>query len=236
LSSILLVDDAAALGELFARALTESGGHEVHFVAAVSEVGSALAHGPFDLAIVDLSFPQENATGIDALAEIHRLHPTTVLAISTQGDRWVADILRDAVELLPISTVLSKSAPLDFQLGMIESLLRGVVPPFDPAIRVMLGAERHPLRTPDRFVELFPHQGHQKLWQVLVAAGHEVTYQDVVDKTGLKLNTIKNYRAQLLPELHVHGLHDPSLRDMQQFAWRCRAFLEPFLTRHPSDS
>ena len=228
-SSILLVDDAAALGELFARALAKHGGHEVQFVASVSEVDAALTRGPFDLAIVDLSFPQEDATGIDALVEIHREHPTTLLAISTQGDRWVADTLRDAVELLPIATVLSKSAPLDFQLGMIESLLTGETPPFDPAITVMLGRDRHPLRTPERFAELFPHQGHLKLWEALIAADHEVTYQQVVDHTSLKLNTIKNYRSQLLPELRVHGLHDPSLRDMQQFAWRCRAFLAPFL-------
>jgi hypothetical protein len=45
----------------------------------------------------------------------------------------------------------------------------------------------------------------------------------------LKLNTVKNYRSQLLPELRVHRLDDPSLREMQEFAWRCRSFLRPYV-------
>ena len=55
----------------------------------------------------------------------------------------------------------------------------------------------------------------------------EATYKNVSDATGLKLNTVKNYRSQLLNELRVHRLYDPSLREMQEFAWRCRAFLRP---------
>lgn len=229
MSRILLVDDAAALGELFSLVLSDRLGHDVEFVASVAEVESSLQLKPFDLAIVDLSFPQENATGIDVLAEIHLASPSTVLSIITQGDRWVVDILRDAVDLLPVATVLSKSAPLDYQLDMIEQLIAGEEVPVDPAIDSMLGRESRPQRSPKDFQFLVPHQGHRKMWGALLQATPEVTYQDIVDATGLKLNTIKNYRSQLIPELRAHGLHDPSLRDMQQFAWRCRAFLTPWL-------
>ena len=57
----------------------------------------------------------------------------------------------------------------------------------------------------------------------------DATYKNVADGTGLKLNTVKNYRTQLLTELKIHGMVDPSLREMQDFAWRCRAFLRPFV-------
>jgi hypothetical protein len=40
---------------------------------------------------------------------------------------------------------------------------------------------------------------------------------------------VKNYRAQLLPDLVAHGLEDPTLREMRDFAIRCRPFLAPYL-------
>ena len=64
--------------------------------------------------------------------------------------------------------------------------------------------------------------GHAKLWQALLDGPDDVSYRDVVVATGLRLNTVKNYRAQLLPELLNHRLDDPSLREMQAFAGRCR--------------
>jgi hypothetical protein len=47
----------------------------------------------------------------------------------------------------------------------------------------------------------------------------------------LKLNTLKNYRAQLVQELRAHGLDDPTLKEMQAFALRCRPFLAPYVDR-----
>ena len=47
--------------------------------------------------------------------------------------------------------------------------------------------------------------------------------------TGLKLNTIKNYRAQLISELALHGVDDAGLSEMRRFAQRCRPFLDPYL-------
>jgi hypothetical protein len=55
----------------------------------------------------------------------------------------------------------------------------------------------------------------------------EATYKALAASSGLKLNTLKNYRAQLVDELTVHGLIDPTLREMKRFAHRCWPFLEP---------
>lgn len=231
MTRILIVEDAAAFAELFAGKLAEHLDAIVEVCVAIVDVELFLTRGPYDLALVDLSFPQEHASGLDALAEIHATAPSTKLAIMTQGDRWVGEILRDAWDLLPISTVISKTAPLDYQFEMVEGVLRDGHADVDPAIKPLLPARPNANRSIDRFGQLIQHQGHAKVWNVLVDRQFDATYKNVAVATGLKLNTVKNYRTQLLAELRVHGLDDPSLREMQDFAWRCRAFLRPHIDR-----
>lgn len=228
MSRLLLVEDTASLAELFAEAITARLGHSVKVCFAVEDVPYALPEGPYDLAIVDLSFSHEHATGLDALAEIHQASPDTRLAIMTQGDGHVAGVLRDAWDLLPITTVISKTAPVDYQLRMITEVLETGYSDVDPAIQPLLPAKRNPARR-ERFGRLIQHQGHAKVWRILMDGRVDATYKLIADRTGLKLNTVKNYRSQLLTELRVHGLHDPTLRDMQNFACRCRAFLRPYV-------
>lgn len=229
MARLLLIDDAAALAELFAEAIQLRLAHEVHVVVALSDVAEALRDlPPIDLALVDLSFPQERGSGLDALVEVHRNSPGTKLAVITQGDEWVANLLRDAWELLPVATVISKSAPLAYQLGAIDRVLNEGSAPVDPAIRPLLPSRRSPLRTPESFASLVQHGGHAKLWRALLDID-DPTYKELADASGLKLNTVKNYRAQLLTELSFHGLHDPSLKEMGEFARRCRSFLSPHL-------
>jgi DNA-binding NarL/FixJ family response regulator len=233
MAHLILVDDASALAELFAEAIHQRLGHTVTIAVSLAGVEEALATSPqVDLAVVDLSFPQENGTGIDALAEVHRSRPGARLAIITQGDDWVAQVLRDAWELLPITTVISKSAPLSYQLAAIDQVITTGEAPVDPAIQPLLPAKKSGYRTIERFAALVQHAGHAKLWTALLKAD-DPTYKQIADLSGLKLNTVKNYRAQLLPELSVHGLEDPTLRQMQDFARRCKSFLVPYLDRAP---
>ena len=229
MSTILLVDDAAALAELFGKAIENELGHKVHVVVALTEVEdevAAIEH--LDLALVDLSFPQEKGTGLQALADIRKGAPDAKLALYTQGDDFVANILRDAWNLLPIRTVISKSAPLPFQLAAITQVLETGSAPPDPAIQPLLPAGKSGSRPPERLSNLVQHAGHAKLWASLMAA-EDTGYKALADHSGLKLNTLKNYRAQLLPELSAHGLEDPSLSEMREFARRCRPFLEPYV-------
>ncbi len=233
MARILLVDDARALAELFANEIHRHGGHEVTVIDAVAKVGDTLAdHEPFDLALVDLSFPAESSTGVDALAMVHLTHPSTRLAIITQGDRWVAESMRLAWELLPIATVVSKSAPLPDQLRTIELVLTHGAAPLDPALQPLLPSGPSGRRSIDDFARLVQHRGHAKLWTALLELDTDATYRTVAHMTGLKLNTIKNYRAQLLPPLTEQGVTDASLLDMQEFARRSRVFLTPHLQRH----
>lgn len=230
MARILLVDDASALAELFANEIHRHGGHGVTVIDAVAKVGGTLAdHAPFDLALVDLSFPSESSTGVDALAMVHLTHPTTLLAIITQGDRWVAESMRLAWELLPITTVISKGAPLNEQLEAIELVLAHGAAPVDAALRPLLPGGPSGQRSMNEFARLVLHRGHAKLWTALLESDDDATYRSVAQSTGLTLNTIKNYRAQLLDALAHHGLTDASLRDMQEFARRSRVFLSPYL-------
>ncbi len=226
-----MVEDAAAFAELFADAVAAHTGAAVDTCVAVVDVELFLAEHRYDLALVDLSFPQEDASGLDALAEIHSHLPDTTLAIMTQGDTWVSDLLRDAWELLPISTIISKTAPLPYQLDMIQQVLDTGSAPIDPAIQTLLPATKNTTRTIESFGNLVHHLGHAKVWDALLTADGDATYRSVADTTGLKLNTVKNYRSQLLDSLRVHGLDEPSLREMQEFARRCRAFLRPHVDR-----
>jgi DNA-binding NarL/FixJ family response regulator len=229
MSTVLIVDDAIAVTELFARAVEEQTTHRVIVLHALEDVAPALATiDPPALALVDLSFPQQDGSGLDALVDIHRISPTTKLAIITQGDEWVAELLRDAYDLLPICTVISKSAPLAYQVTAIEQALRTGSAPVDPAIQPLLPASSRG-RRPESFALLVQHAGHAKLWRALWETN--ATYKELAVVSGLKLNTLKNYRAQLVQELRTHGLDDPTLKEMQAFAIRCRPFLAPYVER-----
>ena len=226
---LLLVDDAAALTELFADAIRSRLGYDVSVCVALADVEEHLTTIPdLTLALVDLSFPQEQGSGLDALVEIHRSRPDALLALITQGDEWVARILRDAWELMPIATVISKSAPLQYQLDAIRQTITTGSAPVDPAILPLLPSRKSPYRTPASFAALVQHAGHAKLWRALLAID-DPTYKELADESGLKLNTVKNYRAQLVFELGTHGLQDPSLKEMGEFARRCRSFLLPHI-------
>jgi hypothetical protein len=93
----------------------------------------------------------------------------------------------------------------------------------------LLPAVKSPWRTLDGFSRLVQHRGHAKLWQAVLACGPTAEYQDLAQYSGLRLNALRNYRAQLLPELGLHGLYNPPMRDLYMFVMRCRPFLAPFV-------
>jgi DNA-binding NarL/FixJ family response regulator len=224
---ILFVDDTQAATELLATELRSRLAAEVVTAHTIAGLGDVIAaHGPFDLALVDLLFPQERRTGIDALLAIHLASPSTALVVITQGDDLVADVLRDAYDLFPLATAISKSATLGAHLDLVAQVLARGSAPVDPVLRPLLPHRRNPNRSLESFRRLVPHAGHAKLWRALFDPAND-SYRALAAATGLKMNTIKNYRAQIAPELAAHGLHDGTMRQMQEFAMRVRGVLEP---------
>ena len=237
MTRLLLLDDAAVVNDLFATLLRAELQVEVIPMASVGELELVVERGDrFDFAVVDLSFPEERRTGMDALLAIHMSDPSTTLAVITQGDSFVAQLLRDVWDLLPIATVISKSAPIAFQVAQVRQLVATGSAPIDPSVQPLLPALRSEHRNLAAFDHLVVHVGHAKLWKALLDNTEDVTYRDVVLATGLRLNTVKNYRAQLLPELLNHRLDDPSLREMQAFASRCRPIFERLIAESHSRS
>lgn len=232
MSRVLIVDDNASSLELIAHAITARLGHEVVLLADIDEVPSAVdAPDPFDLALVDLSFRGTSKSGLDVLLRLAEESPSTRLVLFTQGDDAVAELMRDAWEALPLASAVSKSLPLDLLLDTIRRVLaEGTAPP-DPVLRPLLPASRSPWRGAEGYRRLVPHAGHAKLWRALIEAGADPSYEELHRLSGLKINTLRNYREQLIPELALHGLSNPSMREMQAFARRCGPLLAPYLVR-----
>lgn len=227
---LLLVDDAATNAELFADLIRDRLGWLVAVSTRAGDITTALLDDvACDLAVVDLSFPREALTGLDVLLTVHLHRPATALVVLTQGDDWVADLLRDAWEALPLACVISKATPIAAQLAMLAEVAENGSAPTDPELRPWLPAERSPWRVADQYGRLVPHAGVAKLWRALIESPREPSYGELARATGLKLNTLKNYRAMVVNELSRHGLVDPTLREMHQFARRCRPLLQPFI-------
>jgi DNA-binding NarL/FixJ family response regulator len=227
--TVLLLDDAALVNELLTRELTNRLGCQVTSLASVEELLETQFDPPIDVALVDLSYANSPMTGLDALCHLHATSPQTRLAILTQGDEWVAQMLRDAWEAFPLATALSKSAPTVTLIDAVARLLDGQDVAPDPVLQPLLPAVRSPWRTLDGYGRVIQHAGHAKLWRALVACPDEPSYRDVAEATGLTVNTVRNYREQLLGPLALHGLTHPSMHEMQQFARRCRPLLRPHI-------
>ncbi|WP_208029075.1 hypothetical protein [Rhabdothermincola sediminis] len=226
----LLVDDATSVAGLFADVLRSRLDWQVLIARNLVEVNSLLDLGEeFQLALIDLSYPHEQHNGLDVLLAVATNNSATRLVVLTQGDDWVANLLADAWEAFPLATVISKSTPLDQQLAMLRQVEQEGWADPDPVLRPWLPSSRSPWRRADQYGRLVQHAGHAKLWTALLEVPTEPSYRELSLRTGLKLNTLKNYRSQLVSELTLHGLDDPSLRAMQEFARRCRPFLQPFL-------
>ena len=225
-----MIDDNPTIVQFLADTITRRLGHEVTLIDDVAEVtpdlcATLLPH----LALVDLSFRASTRSGLDVLLLLDEHSPDTRLVPFTQGDDAVADLLRDAWEALPLASAISKSLPLDQLLAVVEAVLRHGSAPPDPVLRPLLPAERSPWRSAASYSRLVHHAGHAKLWGALLVSEGDPSYEQLRQLTGLKINTLRNYREQLVPELALHGLRNPTIREMQGFARRCRPLLTPHL-------
>lgn len=237
MTRILIVDDNASSLELIAQAITARLGYEVVLVTEVGAVTPELCASPaVALALVDLSFRGTRQSGLDVLLRLSESSPSTRLVLFTQGDDSVAELMRDAWEALPLASAVSKSLPLDLLIDTIRRVVADGSAPPDPVLQPLLPAVRSPWRSADGYRRLVHHAGHAKLWRALIDAGADPSYEELHRLSGLKVNTLRNYREQLVPELALHGMTNPTMRDMQAFAWRCGPLLAPHLVRTATDA
>lgn len=228
LTTVLVIDDAKGAAELFADALEKRLGVDVRSCFdAAAVTGEFAREVAADLALVDLTFPgQGPRNGADALRVLGEASPATVLAVLTRADPGVHDLLRDVWGVLPISGMISKNGSVEQQLSMVERLLNGESPVIDAELARFV-TERSSTRTLETYARLVGHAGHAKLWRALMEFERPPTYGELAARTGLAVNSLRNYRSQILPELRPHGLVDPPLRDLHAFARRSGPFLRP---------
>lgn len=228
--TLLLVDDAAETTQLFARMLEESMPCRITTASHVEDVPALLdSRPPFDAAIVDLSFAHQDGSGLDVLVDVAGHDNSTLLIVLTTGDGWAIDLLRVAWEALPLATAISKTGSIDHQIRSIERVLAEGSAPVDGVLRASLPDRRNPYCAASEYRRLVHHVGHAKLWRALLQSGPSVEYADLAAITGLSLNTLRNYRAALLPDLSLHGLEVPTMAEMRTFAHLCRPLLLPFI-------
>jgi DNA-binding NarL/FixJ family response regulator len=231
MTTLLLIDDDAAIVELFATDLQRRLGAEV--VIADSHLGLVAVLNPasptIELALIDVSVPASAMGGLEGLNILRLQSPSTRLVLMTKLRLSDAHILRDACELFPIVTVVSKHSSISRQIDTIRQVIASGIAPSDPSFVTGVRSEPDKRSIAD-FTLLVGHVGHAKLWTALFA-DPDPTYRSLADSAGLKPNTIRNYRAQLLPELERHGLREPSMRDIAAFAQRCRPLIMPNVQR-----
>jgi DNA-binding NarL/FixJ family response regulator len=183
MTRLLLLDDAASVNELVARELVRHGTCEVTALARIEDLLADPAP-EYDIAVVDLSFPGSAFSGIDALLYLYVKSPKAALIVLTQGDDWVADMLRDAWEAFPLATAISKSAPISTLVTTIERVIATGSAPVDPVLAPLLPSVRSPWRSIDGYARLVQHAGHAKLWRALINAEADPSYRDLSIATG----------------------------------------------------
>lgn len=228
MAHVLLVDDAQAFAELMAQALTSALDCRVTVERDPAVVTpSYAADHRFDAAMVDLSFSNSHLSGLDVLLALDRGAPSTKLVILTQGDEWVADLLRMAWEAVPVASALSKNAPVRTIATTLDTVLTTGAAAVDPVLAPLLPSARSPRRTAEEFGRLVRHKGHAKMWKALIECDGDPSYAQLRAATGLRINTLRNYREQVVSELAFHGLHSPTMREICDFAHLARPLLLP---------
>ena len=229
---LLIVDDSTLAIDLLREAIEDELGWEVVTARSPDELACLLLERDgFDIALVDLSYVNSELNGLDALLALHERSPRCHMVVYTQGDPPLAEILRDAWDAFNLASALSKSTDLPIVLRTLTQVANHGTAPVDPVLQPLLPAERSRWRSLEGYGILVGHAGHAKLWRALIELDEEPSYKDLASHTGLSLSAVSNYRSEMLNHLALHYLEAPRMRQMQRFAKRCRALLEPHI-RH----
>jgi CheY-like chemotaxis protein len=234
---LFIVDDSDLALTLLRDAIVSGLGWTVATAPRPDDVAGTLeAEGQFDLAMVDLAYPNSVLNGLDALLTLYERAPACRPVVYTQGDPSVAGMLRDAWDAFDLATAISKSRSIPSVLrDLQEAATRGTAP-VDPFLQPLLPRDRSPWRSIEGYGRLVGHAGHAKLWRALIELDEEPSYKELAEHTGLSLPSVRNYRGELLDDLALHYLDRPRMRQMQLFAKRCRPLLEPHIRRKLGDA
>jgi len=195
---VLIADDHALLRR-GVREILEEGGMDIFVgeASSASETFSAILHDTYDIALLDIAFPDGN--GLDVLKEIHSQKPQMrVLFLSMYPEAQYAQrALR-----LGASGYLAKNSAPDELMNAIQKVMAGGKY-ITPALAEQLAQEI----SPD-----FERPAHEKLsdreFRVLTALGTGKSIGDIAAELSLSPKTVSTYRSRLLEKLKLKTTAD----------------------------
>jgi DNA-binding NarL/FixJ family response regulator len=185
MSSILLVEDDAALAAAVARALEKARGFTVRTIGTVA--GALGDRAPADLAIVDLGLPDgDGATVIGALRA--RGIRSVAFTIFDDRDHVLASVRAGAVGYL------LKEEPIDRLLVQLDECLDGATPVSSRVARHLFEL----VRAEESDVEL---TGREE--DLLVCLRRGETYEECATSLGVRIGTVQTHVKKLYRKLDV---------------------------------
>lgn len=221
---VLLVDDRKATSQMYEEWLTRLG-HDVEVVNEPDLVtAESLAARPPALAVIDLSYGNSELSGLDILLLLYRRVPGCRLAILTNGDAAVGDVLRIAWEALPIDVAVSKGVLFDEFGDAMAAALDGREW-VDVDLSAWIPKTRDPGRTIERFGGLIGHAGHARLLQYLAATPSQPSQAQVARANGWVVATVRNYAEHLSQGLTILGYQKMTFAELHTFVQAARPIL-----------
>jgi DNA-binding NarL/FixJ family response regulator len=195
---VLIADDHALLRR-GVREILEEGGIDIDVseVSSAAEALRAILHNSFDIALLDIAFPDGN--GLDVLKEIHSQRPQIrILLLSMYPE---AQYAQRALHLGASGYLAKNSAP-DELMNAIRKVMTGGKY-ITPALAEQLAQEI----SPD-----FEKPAHEKLsdreFRVLTALGAGKSIGEIAAELALSPKTVSTYRSRLLEKLKLKTTAD----------------------------
>lgn len=199
LFTVLVVDDHPLLREAIASRLVTMGAVTVHEAASVAEAKTrALASGPCDLAILDLTLP--DGSGLDLISELRRQGWTRIVVLASSDDPHA---VRTAFQNGAQAYLLKSASPSVVTDGVRRVLEGGVYA--DPTVAPILasgtrvaGTDNTPRELSAREVEVLQlvadGQSNKEIGEALNLSA--LTVKSHLSRIGRKLGT--GDRAQMV--------------------------------------
>jgi DNA-binding NarL/FixJ family response regulator len=195
---VLIADDHALLRR-GVREILEEGGMDIDVdeVSSAAEALRAILHHTYDIALLDIAFPDGN--GLDVLKEIRSQRPQMhVLFLSMYPE---AQYAQRALHLGASGYLAKNSAP-DELMNAIQKVIAGGKY-ITPALAEQLADEISPN---------FEKPAHDKLsdreFRVLTALGIGKSIGEIAAELSLSPKTVSTYRSRLLEKLKLKTTAD----------------------------
>jgi two-component system, NarL family, invasion response regulator UvrY len=195
---VLIADDHALLRRGVREILEEGGANiQISEASSAAETLKAILHANYDIALLDIAFPDGN--GLDVLKEIHSHRPQMhILFLSMYPE---AQYAQRALHLGASGYLAKNSAP-DELMNAIQKVMAGgkyITPSLAEQLADEIG--------PD-----FEKPAHEKLsdreFRVLTALGAGKSISEIASELSLSPKTVSTYRSRLLEKLRLKTTAD----------------------------